>query len=678
MSNATEDLQSIQQEIVGGRFNEALTRLEPLLEREPDNTEALYMSAVCQRYLGHHQSALTAVDRLKRLSPGLGRAHQEEGHTLKAMGRLSEALAAYGRAAFFNPALEASLRSQLELLDRLNLSERRQAVQTQLDHLQALPKPLVAVLDLMAQNKLLKAEDLCRQFLRKQPLNVEAMRLLAEIGLRLGVMDDAEYLLESAVEVEPNNSEVRIDYIKALRKRQKYFQALAEAEKLLDSDPANPRFQSIFAVECMQTGDYNKALDYFDRILEKLPGDPVTLTSKGHALRTRGDYEQAVESYLSALDHHPFHGEAYYSLANLKTYRFSAEEIARMRQLQDNSNLSHADQVFLFFALGKACEDLENYDESFAFYARGNQLKRAQSRYAADSMSEEMAAQRKVCTAELFDAHRRTGCQAPDPIFILGLPRAGSTLLEQILSSHSLVDGTLELPNILSLSQRLRRRTQTGSDLSYPEILRELDADTLTEFGEEYLHDTRVHRQDAPFFIDKMPNNFRHIGLIKLILPNAKIIDARRNPMACCFSGYKQLFAEGQEFSYDLTDIGTYYRDYVDLMAHWKRVLPGFVLQVNNEDLIADFEHQVRRMLDFCGLPFEESCLRYFETRRNIRTPSSEQVRRPISTGGVDHWRHFSNHLAPLRAALGPLADYADPGAATSVAQSETPAETIS
>jgi len=308
------------------------------------------------------------------------------------------------------------------------------------------------------------------------------------------------------------------------------------------------------------------------------------------------------------------------------------------------------DRVHIAFALGKGHEDRGEYAESFAHYREGNDLKRAQTRYSADAMTAELARQREACTADLFARHEGDGHSAPDPIFILGLPRAGSTLLEQILASHSQIDGTLELPNILSLAHRLRGRKASAS--RYPDILHDLTAEQLAKFGEQYIADTRIHRQGAPFFIDKMPNNFRHIGLIHLILPNATIIDARREPMDCCFSGFKQLFAEGQEFTYGLEEIGRYYADYVDLMQHWDEVLPGRVLRVSHEDVLDDLEGQTRRMLDHIGLPFEEQCLAFHETKRAVRTASSEQVRQPITRAGQGAWRPYEEWLDPLKAAL--------------------------
>ena len=641
--------------IVAKRFDDALVDLSVLLRDDPDNQEALYMTAVCERYKAQFDAALECLKRLKAIVPEHGRAHQEEGHTYRDMGRTDEALQAYARACRYNPALEASWRGQLDILRRKGYERQAIQVQAQLERLAELPPPLIGVMDLIAQGRLLKAEDVCRQFLQKVPHHVEAMRLLADIGMRLGVLDDAEFLLKSATKFEPENVQVRLDYIQALRKRQKFEQALDEARHLLQTSPENPQFKSLFAVECMQTGDYDTAITMFDEVLKQIPGDPVTLTSKGHAYKTKGEYERAVDSYRDAISSQPQYGEAYYSLANLKVYKFGDDEIRSLHAQESNHNLSHIDRVHVCFALGKAYEDKRDFETSFKYYERGNHLKKSQSRYSAEQMSEEFKAQREVCTAELFERRAGAGHDAPDPIFIVGLPRAGSTLLEQILSSHSEVDGTLELPNILSLSQRLRRRGRQGASKGYPEILAELSDEELEQFGRQFIADTRIHRKGAAFFIDKMPNNFRHIGLIHLILPNAKIIDARRHPMACCFSGFKQLFAEGQEFTYDLTDVGRYYSDYVELMDHWDEVLPGKVLRVHYEDVVADLEPQVRRLLDYCGLPFEQACVDYHATERAVRTPSSEQVRQPIFKSGLEQWRNFELYLDPLKAALGPI-----------------------
>ncbi len=611
------------------------------------------MSAVCRRYRREFDAALSKLARLKALAPENGRAHQEEGHAHRDMGHPDRALGAYARACRFNPALVASWRGQLDILTRHGRVREAAQARVQLDYLERLPQPLVIVLDLVSQGKLLKAEDLCRKFLQKVPHHVEAMRLLADIGIRFGVLADAEFLLESAHRLDPKNVRVHVDYIQALRKRQKSGQALEQAQRLLETSPDNPQFQSIYAIECMQTGDFEEALNLFDRVLEQIPGDPVTLTSKGHAFKTHGQYDKAVASYRAALVSQPRYGEAWYSLSNLKVYSFSDRELERMHAQARNDDLPHADRVHLSFALGKAYEDRNDFETSFRSYEQGNRSKRIASTYDADKMTEELRAQHRVCTAETLSRGTRAGHSAGDPIFVVGLPRAGSTLLEQILSSHSRVDGTLELPNILSLSQQLRRRGRSGTEPDYPEILAALSDEELHQFGQQYIDDTRIHRRSAPFFVDKMPNNFRHIGLIHLILPNAKIIDARRHPMACGFSGYKQLFAEGQQFTYDLADLGQYYRNYVELMDHWDAVLPGKVLRVQYENVVGDLETQVRRILDHCGLEFEPGCLSFHRTDRAVRTPSSEQVRQPIFTSGLDYWRNYEPWLDPLKDALG-------------------------
>lgn len=661
----TASIERATRAISNKEFATALSLLLPLRSEHPCNEEVLYLIAVSQRYLGDTDSALATIALLLECAPTHGRAYQEEGHNHRARGDAESALRAYSWACHYNPALEASYKGQLQMLRQLDRPQLHEQVSAQLKQLLSQPKPLGAVVDLISQGKLLKAEDLCRQYLLRDPANVEGMRLLADIGNRLGVLDDAEMLLASAHDLAPKNIPVHIDYIQTLRKRQRFVEARAQAQALLASNPNNPQFISLAAVEAMQSGDFEEALTLFARVLDFLPNDSLTLTSIGHAQKTLGDYDAAVASYHRALASNPSHGEAYYSLANLKVYQFTDDEVSSMQEQVSHSRLAHNDRVYINFALGKAFEDRNSFAESFHYYDQGNALKKAQSRYSASSMTKDIAAQKIVCTRELFEFKRGAGCTAPDPLFVLGLPRAGSTLVEQILASHSLVDGTLELPNILALSQRLRRLGQgrgagklareRDDYLAYPANLAQLSHTQLTEFGEEFIEQTRIHRAGAPFFIDKMPNNFRHIGLIKLILPNAKIIDARRGPMACCFSGFKQLFAEGQEFTYSLEDMGTYYRDYVDLMAHWDDVLPGYVHRIENEKLIDDLEGEVRKLLDFCGLPFEQACVEFYRNKRSVRTPSSEQVRQPISRSGVDRWRSYSEFLTPLREALGSL-----------------------
>jgi tetratricopeptide (TPR) repeat protein len=655
MSDHGDQLKEAQEALQRNDFAGGLARADTLLAKDPKDGDALYVAAVAARYLDRHDAARSFLERLHAEMPEYGRAWQEAGHLARARGDKDDALSAYARAVRFNPALTASWTAQAELLAAMGRTAEAAAAQEQARRVTTLPRELVAVTHHLHEGRPLRAEEICRHFLRRNPRHVEAMRLLAQIGLRLGILDDAEFLLESAVAFEPDNIQVRLDYMDVLRKRQKFERSRDEAEALYRRDPESPLFQSHLAIESMQTGDYTRAFELFDAVLAKLPDDPATLTSRGHALKTTGQQDEAVASYRAAIAAKPDHGDAYYALANLKTYRFTEGEIAAMREQVARPEIAFMDRVHLTFALGKAHEDREEYEASFGFYEEGNALKRRQTRYDADRMSEELKAQEEVCTSDLFAAKQGAGDPARDPIFILGLPRAGSTLLEQILASHSQIDGTLELPNVLALAHRLRGRKAGQS--RYPQVLHDLTLEQLTGFGRDFLANTRIHRQGAPFFIDKMPNNFRHIGLIHLILPNATIIDARRDPMDCCFSGFKQLFAEGQDFTYGLTEIGRYYADYVALMDHWDRVLPGKVLRVRHEDVLDDLEGQTRRMLDHIGLPFEEACLEFHRTARAVRTASSEQVRRPINRSGQGAWKPYEPWLGDLKTALGPLAD---------------------
>ena len=650
-SKTSDALNAAQRLIQRGDVQAALEAIEALPRGAQQSLMGAYMKGVCLRNLRDFAAAEQVLLALVEQHPSYGRAFQELGHLYRDANMPAEALNAYATACHLNPGLKASWAGQKHLIGT-DSPERLSQISQRLQWLESLPPNLAASWDLLHEGKLHRAEQLCRQFLQQNPQHIDGMRILAEIAVRNGVLEDAEFLLESAVAFDASHRQARIDYVQILSKRQRFRKAVDEAKALMQQAPDNPQLQSLYAIQCMQLGDYETALTLFDKILERVPHDPVTNVSKGHALKTGGRSDDAVAAYHAALDSQPFYCDAWYSLANLKVYRFDDAELAAMEALENNPHLGGQDRVYLQFALGKAFEDRKDYARSFAHYAKGNAIKKAQLQYRAEGTTKECDEQIAACTPGIFS--RKAGCEAPDPIFILGLPRAGSTLLEQILSSHSMVDGTLELPNVLSISGKLRRLGQREGNQKYPLNLADLSAEQLTTLGEEYIRDTQIHRQSAPFFIDKMPNNFRHIGLIRLMLPNAKIIDARRNPMSCCFSGFKQLFAEGQMFSYDLEDIGQYYLDYVRLMDHWDAVLPGFVLKVQHEDVVADLETEVSRMLDFCGLPFEESCLEFHKTERNVRTPSSEQVRQPIFSTALEQWKHYEPWLGPLKTKLGP------------------------
>ena len=440
-----------------------------------------------------------------------------------------------------------------------------------------------------------------------------------------------------------------------LVRQQKLEEAAVEVERLLAKEPDNPNFLILKGTVLVRSGDHEAALDIYERVLKNYPNQARAQMNYGHTLKTVGRLDESIQAYRQCIELSPGIGEAYWSLANLKTYRFDDAEIEAMRRQVVPDGGDPDDQAHLLFALGKAFEDRGDYEESFRCYEKGNAIRSRQHRHDARVNVFNTARQIKVLDAAFFEERRGWGCEAPDPIFIVGLPRAGSTLLEQVLASHSRVEGTAELPDIIAISRRLGQQSRKNPAGKYPEVLRTLTEQQARELGESYIETTRIQRHGEPFFIDKMPNNFQHIGLIHLILPNAKIIDARRHPMAGCFSCFKQLFARGQTFTYDLEGLAHYYRDYVTLMDHWDAVLPGRVHRVQYEDMVADTENQIRSLLDYCGLAFEESCLRFYETKRAIRTPSSEQVRQPVYTAGVEQWRNFEPWLGPLKEALGPL-----------------------
>ena len=504
------------------------------------------------------------------------------------------------------------------------------------------------------QNRIPEAEALLRGHLKRVPTDVVAIRMLAEIAMRLDRGEDAEHLLARCLELAPSFHEARHNYAVVLHRINKPLEAIAELEKLLATDPANPAYRNLKAVVLCRTGDYAAAIDIYSGILREHSGQAQIWLSYGHALKTAGHQDRAIAAYRKCIELDPDFGEAYWSLANLKTFGFTHGEIETMRRALARSDLDDRHRLHFEFAIGKALEDRAEYAQSFQHYARGNALRLTQMPYNADDTTARMQRASQIYTAKFFRQRAGSGCAAVDPIFIVGLPRAGSTLIEQILASHSAVEGTMELPEIISITRALRRHEANTQPVPYHEALARLNSRELCELGEQYMQRTRIHRKlGRPFFVDKMPNNFAHIGLIHLALPNARIIDARRHPLACCFSGFKQHFARGQNFSYSLDDLGRYYRDYAELMAHFNEVLPGRIHRVIYEDLVENAEREVRRLLDYCGLPFEEQCLRFFENDRPVRTASSEQVRQPIYRGGVDHWRHYEPWLDPLKIALG-------------------------
>ena len=577
-----------------------------------------------------------------------------------AIGSPTEAVAVLRRVVAADPFRPGAWR---ELGDRLDdAGDRDGAAEAYLAHVRhAVRDPvLMAAGAALHANDIPGAEARLRQQLKRAPTDVVAIRMLAEVALRLDRAEDAGKLLDRCLELAPGFREARYNHAVALHRLNRPTEAIAALDALLRDAPGDPACRNLKAAVLCRTGDYEPAIDIYAALLAEEPRQPHVWLSYGHALKTAGHTDRAIEAYRRCVALDPDFGEAYWSLANLKTFRFDDSDIARMRAALAREDLAAEHRLHIEFALGKALEDRKDYATSFAHYARGNALRLAQVPYRADDTTARLARVREMYTVDFFRAREGVGCDAPDPIFIVGLPRAGSTLIEQILASHSAVEGTMELPEIISLTRALRAgaRGGTASNSTYHDALARMNADELRALGEQYLERTRVHRKlGRPFFIDKMPNNFMHVGLIRLALPNAKIVDARRHPLACCLSGYKQHFARGQNFSYSQEDLGRYYRDYVELMAHFDTVLPGRVHRVFYEDMVERTEREVRRLLDYCGLPFEDACLSFFENDRPVRTASSEQVRQPIYTSGVDQWRRYEAWLDPLKAALGPALD---------------------
>ena len=640
------------------KFSDVLTAGQALLAREPAQREALLFVAVAQRQLKQIAEAFETLATLERHHPRFSRLHEERGRCFVELRRASAAIESFLTAVSLNHALPGSW-SMLEGLYRLTgQADDAATAASQVATLGKIPQDIVTATGLFEDGDWEAAESLVRSWLIRHGDHIEGMRLLARIGIARKIYDDPEILLQTVLERAPTYRAARREYAHVLVELHKHEEARRQLVRLREEagpDSRDPDGRGLTMLEgacAAGLGQHERAVELYRSLLcGRAEEDAEVHLSIGHALKTVGSAQAGIEAYHRAAQCRPDFGDAYWSLANLKTYRFPDTELAQVRAALDAPSTGLVDRYHLCFALAKALEDHGEFAESFRYYELGNRLKHPECLYRPQMMERNTAEQIAVCTPELFASRRGCGAQAPDPIFIVGLPRAGSTLLEQILASHSQVEGTQELSNVQQIASLLRGRDHANP--RYPGILAQLAAEDFARLGEQYLAQTRAYRTGRPFFIDKMPNNFRHIGLIHLILPNARIIDARREPMACCFSNFKQLFAHGQEFTYSIEDIARYYRTYLELMGHWNTVLPGRVLRVQHEDVVENLENSVRRMLEFCGLEFEAQCLAFHETQRSVRTASSEQVRRAVNREGLDHWKNFAPWLGPLQNALG-------------------------
>jgi tetratricopeptide (TPR) repeat protein len=590
-------------------------------------------------------------------APTFAKPHEDLGYLLVQQGRADDAVRLLERATHLDPTLESAW---FTLGKGLAMQGDGAAADQAFERCFAL-SPERRLMALAAEHqkegRLQEAEQLYRRVLRQRPRNVDAMRLLATIALKAGHADEAEQLLERAISVAPDFVNALIDLGRLRKEQDRFAEALECFDRAIAQEPENAQAHYQRGATLAPAALTSEAIEAYRRCLKYRPNHFGALLGLGHLLKAVGHYDQAVASYDECIRLRPDLGETYWSLANLKTYRFSEETAAEMEKRVRGGGLTVQSEVNFLFALGKANEDRGQFDRAWDFYREGNTKQRAAVSYdpvQTESMNDRIV---RVFDRDFLDARRgRVGLPDPAPIFILGLPRSGSTLLEQILASHSHVEGTSELPYVGRVAGWLNRNRVDG--INYPEAVRELEADHFRSLGEDYLRFSSMHRRlGTPRFVDKMPNNGPHVGLMALILPNAKIIDARRHPLDACLSCYRQLFAKGQNFTYDLTEIGEYYLQYQRLMDHWASVLPGQVLTVQYEEVVADFPSQVRRLLEFCGLPWEDACLRFYESDRPVRTPSSEQVRQPIYDRSVGHWRNYARYLDELVTVIAPIRD---------------------
>jgi tetratricopeptide (TPR) repeat protein len=643
-----------------------LLKSDPLLASEqateilkviPAQPEARLLLGIARRAAGDPLASLEALEPLVGAQPKWAAAHYEMGITLGALDRRADALAALRRAITLKPDMPDAWR---EIGDLLTLQGDSQGADTAYArHIKASTKDprLLAPAQALCENKIGQAELLLREHLKKYPTDVAAIRMFAEVAGRLRRYQDAENLLARCLELAPGFNAARYNYAMALYRQNKAIVALQQIEQLTASEPLNSGYRNLKAVVLAHIGEYQQSLEIYADVLAKHPDQSRIWMSYGHALASAGRQSDSIAAYRRCIALTPTLGEAYYSLANLKTFRFEDDELHTMREQLQSPGLTDEDRAHFHFAIGKALEDSKRFADSFEHYAQANKLRSARVGWDPAETAALVRRSKALFTQEFFAARQGFGAPAADPIFIVGLPRAGSTLVEQILATHSSVEGTMELPNIMAMAAKLGGK-RPDEDSIYPGVLAQMSAAACVALGEQYLQETRIQRKTAmPFFIDKMPNNFLHIGLIRLILPHAKIIDARRHPMACCFSAFKQNFAQGQRYSYSLEHLAQYYRDYVDLMAHFDQVAPGAVHRVIYENLVDDTAGEIRRLLAFCGLAFEPATLSFYENDRAVRTASSQQVRKPIFREGLDQWRSYDSWLEPLRHCLGDVLD---------------------
>jgi tetratricopeptide (TPR) repeat protein len=621
------------------------------LLNSPKDVHLLTLQGVALIDARRPSEAVEPLQEAVRLAPGFARAQENLGHAYMMLNRLDEAKLHLNAAAKLDPQ-SATVRQKLgHVLAGMGKGDQADALFEQGFELDPQLGRLAEAGQHLREERFDDCENICKQLLRDNPRNVNALRLLARVAGQLEHWKHAEKLLRRALELAPQFHDARIDLARVLKNLDRIEEAIDCTAMAIAEMPRNAYALYMHASMLSLGNQSETALLFYRRAIRIREHHPAAWVGMGHLLKTLGRTDEGIEAYNKAIEQMPDFGEVYWSLANLKTYRFTDEQVTDMERRLENEDLGDDDRVHFQFTLGKAWEDRKCWEKAFAYYDQAcaaHRMKIAYDPVETEVMNDRI---RQVFTAEFLKQREEQGSlKSPTPIFILGLPRSGSTLLEQILSSHSQVEGTAELADIAKLTSTVSRQFK---GLAYPEAVERLSAMDWQQYGENYLERTHRHRQGLPFFTDKMPNNFPSIGFILTILPNAKIIDARRHPLDSCFGSLKQHFAHGQSWSYDQMEIAEYYLEYRKMMRHWHEVLPGKILEVRYEDLVADQAGQTRRLLEFCGLPWEEACLRFYETDRAVRTASSEQVRQPIYTSSIMHWKNFRTQLAPLIEVIG-------------------------
>jgi tetratricopeptide (TPR) repeat protein len=635
----------------------AATEAARIVRGHPGHPAALLLLGTAHRACGNPQAAVAEFTALAAAQPDSSLIRLELGRAQRGAGREAEALAALERAVELAPDLAEAWR-ELSLLHAARGDDSAcDAAYANYERLAPEGARLAEAATALGNERLAAAEEMLARTLARAPQDVAALRMRAEVASAREDFSQAEALLMECLRLAPGYSRARLDLTQVLRMRMQGEPMLPLLERLLATDPRNLRYRTLQAAAYSLLGRSERAIEILEALVGEFPRDEVVWLNYGHTLRTAGQQREAIDAYRRCIELKPGSGNPWMALANLKTFRFTESDVAAMRQQLAREEILNDDRAQFEFSLGKALEDAGDFAASFEHYARGNERRRAVVHYQGESVGRFAQRTRGLYTAEFFRARSGWGCPSPEPIFIVGLPRAGSTLLEQILASHSQIEGTRELTDVLQFALELGDRgEEPGKPPVYPQSVARLTRSEVSALGERYLAQTRAHRLlGRPHFLDKMGSNFLHLGLIRLILPNARIIDARRSPLGCCFANFKQHFQRGLWFSYGLEDLAHYYREYVGLVAHFEGVLPGHIYRACYEDVVRDLEGEVRRLLDQLGLPFEEQCLRFHKTRRTVATVSSEQVRQPLYTEGLAQWRNFEPWLGPLKEALGDL-----------------------